>query len=347
MNSDLKTVFVLGAGFTKAFLPEAPLLTDNYDVKEDKIKNLPHAWRVLELELRRNFNREINIERLMTRLDGQMPYDFEHGAKEELDLLLYEVKQSFRRKLDNAKTYEFHEAELEKFADYCIFHNINCITFNYDDVLDKALWKCHEVYETSNSNVYWHPDGGYGFFCRPSESCILDPRRCKDKTSMLLLKLHGSVNWRVRRGSSQPYSIDKIVHDEPWLSSNRSSKPDTNDIELHLEPEPFIVPPVLVKSVLVEQPILRLIWSLAYSKLKEAKRIVFIGYSLPVTDIAADFLFSEAIQSDCEISVVNLAHDEDEKEQIRNVYRKVFPRIADDQFDFRNALDWSCEIVGK
>jgi hypothetical protein len=32
MTSHPRKVFVLGAGFTKAFLPQAPLLTDDYEV---------------------------------------------------------------------------------------------------------------------------------------------------------------------------------------------------------------------------------------------------------------------------------------------------------------------------
>lgn len=73
-----------------------------------------------------------------------------------------------------------------------------------------------------------------------------------------------------------------------WFSDQSLVTPE--DIESHLEREAFIVPPVLAKSSLVEQPILRLIWSPAFKKLETAKNVFFGGYSFPVTDLAAFFV---------------------------------------------------------
>jgi hypothetical protein len=142
MTKTSRTVFVLGAGFTKAFLPQAPLLTDDYDgdLLAARFKGFPHARRVLDLERSRNANGQINIERLMTRLDGGMPYDFEHGASEELSLLLSEIKSVFRNRLEKAKSGLCHADEMAALARYCVDNAITCITFNYDDVFDRALW---------------------------------------------------------------------------------------------------------------------------------------------------------------------------------------------------------------
>src|SRR5262249_5027251 len=56
MTMDKKRVFVLGAGFTKAFLPDAPLLTDFYDqpVLTKKYEQFSYASRVLNQEIKRN-----------------------------------------------------------------------------------------------------------------------------------------------------------------------------------------------------------------------------------------------------------------------------------------------------
>ena len=314
----LRKVFVLGAGFTRAFLPKAPLLTDHYysSSLRRQFKEFPHALRLLALEENKNLFGQINIERLMTRLDGQMPYDSEQGVDSELGLLLSELKKCFKRRLDEAKDEPYHETELAAFAKHCVDNKITCITFNYDDVLDKALWEFKKA-KTMTSGPYWHPDGGYGFFCRRSESCIRDLEQFKDPTEILLLKLHGSINWRIKRGSSQPYSIDAIVHHEPWSpSSTPGDPPDPQTVEFHLEYEPFIVPPILTKSALLEQPILRLVWSLAYRELEKADLVTFIGYSFPRTDIAASFLFGEALSQlpNSRIKVINLARDEEQEE---------------------------------
>lgn len=348
MDLGPRIVFVLGAGFTRAFLPQAPLLTDDYDgdALTEKFKNFHHASRILGLERSKNLNGYINVERLMTRLDGLMPYDFEEAANDELTLLLSEVKRCFRRRLEEAKKGPFHAEALAAFARYCVENGITCITFNYDDVFDKALWEVKKPLH-GVSPPYWHPDGGYGFFCRPSEVCVRDADVFMDTTSMLLLKLHGSINWRVRRGYSQPYAVDALVHDEEWLPSLESAAPDCEAIANHLEPEPFIVPPVLVKATLIEQPILRLVWSLAYKALGAAERVTFVGYSLPGTDIAAGFLFGEALRKlpMSRLRIVNLGKEDADRKTLQEAYGRVFHEITEGQFEFRDALEWSCQLV--
>ena len=322
MDSQEPQVFVLGAGFTKAFLPTAPLMTDDYSGLElaEKFKNFPHASSILDWERNRDPNRDINIERLMTRLDGRMPYDFDQGADEELGMLLTEVKRNFISRLEVAREGEVHSSELAAFAGYCVNNSITCITFNYDDVLDEALWTVvPSDYETNLP--HWHPDGGYGFFCRPSAFNVRDLSRMMGETSMLLLKLHSSINWRPIRGYPEPYAVDAITHHESWLLNVMDRTGVTEEVvNLHLEPEPFIVPPVLLKSALVEQPILRLVWHRAYQALVKARQVTFVGYSFPPTDITVNILFDEAVQipgGPYRVNVVNFASTEAEKQRIR------------------------------
>lgn len=354
MDSQEKQVFVLGAGFTKAFLPNAPLMVDDYngEALAEKFIGFPHASRILDWERSRESDRRINIERLMTRLDSRMPYDFDQGADEELGMLLTEVKKSFMQRLDNARKGEVHSDELRPFAEYCVRNSVNCVTFNYDDVLDEALWKVNR--DDRNSDVpHWHPDSGYGFYCKASDSVIKGNSWGEDvATSMLLLKLHGSINWRPRRGYPLPYVVDAIMHHESWFRDTRVF--DETLIDLHLEPEPFIVPPVLVKSALVEQPILRLVWHRAYDVLSKARQVTFVGYSFPITDIAVSILFREALPEAPQlpngpnmINVVNYASNEVEKQQVIDAYRTHFPYIPDERFDFRGALEWSRDLVSE
>jgi hypothetical protein len=125
VNWDSGTVFVLGAGFTKAFLPQAPLLIDDYggDELKRKFASFPEALTVLEMELTHPDHRPgaINLERLMTRLAGGMPYDFQTGAEKQLGLLLSAVKESFVRRLAEARESEStNQGELRLFAGHCV-----------------------------------------------------------------------------------------------------------------------------------------------------------------------------------------------------------------------------------
>jgi len=221
-------------------------------------------------------------------------------------------------------------------------NNITCITFNYDDVFDEALYS-----RTKSKGIYWSPDQGYGFFCKPSASCVWDAAYFADKTAMELLKLHGSINWYPKRGYSHPYALETIVHHERWFRYPSPTEYPMELIERLLEKTPFIVPPVLEKSALLEQPILRLIWTRAYEALMKAEEIIFIGYSLSATDSAAHFLFRETIKKGTPIKVVNHINNIKEQKVLRNAYQYVFTRRKNIQFEFMDAREWSREVVKK
>src|SRR5262249_16987335 len=119
------TVFVLGAGFTKAFLPNAPLLEDDYGgdslLEEFKGDGFRYARIILEEEMKLCGGGRINVERLMTRLSGGMPYDVEHRAREQLDLLLAAVTGRFVDRIADARASgDVGQPELRAFADHVI-----------------------------------------------------------------------------------------------------------------------------------------------------------------------------------------------------------------------------------
>jgi hypothetical protein len=144
-----------------------------------------------------------------------------------------------------------------------------------------------------------------------------------------------------------------VLHHEEWFPffgySNLFDiyKGKLEIAEFHLEPDPFIVPPVLAKTALVEEPILKTIWAFALAILNKADKIFFVGYSLPTTDIAAATLFREGIRRDAvsRIKVVTRASTRSKKQLVFEAYERVFPKIKRSQFEFRDALDWSREVT--
>ena len=217
------------------------------------------------------------------------------------------------------------------FAKFCETERCCCVTFNYDDFLDEALA------QTGSWNPYW----GYGFFCQSSLDTIASFDDLETHSILKVFKLPGSINWRPKLGLASPVAIDSVTHHHEWLGGlfSRFRFPE---VAGHLEPEPVMVPPVLSKSSLVEQPVLRLVWSQAFDSLAKAHIVTFIGYSFPTTDMAAQTLFSEALKDlpRQDINVVNLGRDDTEAEDTRGRYRSVLGAIPDEQFDFEGALEW-------
>ena len=336
----------MGAGFTRAFLPDSPLMEADYGAADlaERIKGLPRASQMLDWERSRHRDGFINIERLMTRLDSLMPYDEDHGGTDEYRFLLSQVMDGFLAKLERVKNDARPHDALNNVARLCTERSVNCITFNYDDVLDQAL--AETQFPGSDG---WHAKRGYGFYCRDSRGTtgIHWDQNIGERTPMLLLKLHGSINWRPMKGYSEPYVLDAITHHEDWPSDNSLGKEDLLLVERHLESQPLIAPPVLSKASLVRQPVLRVVWSLAYEKLAKARSVTFVGYSFPTTDMAAQTLFYEALRDlpRSAINIVTLASTAKEKETIMERYRSILGRIPERQFDFNGALSWSKRLV--
>lgn len=326
-------VFVTGAGFTRAFNSASPLLVDDFNTEELvlKFKEFPRASKLLEQERRRHSEGYINIEYLLSRLNQLMPYDITNGSENEFQFLSTELKAHLFDKISQARTAETTQIELKTFAEHCATANATCITLNYDDFLDEALL----------STGAWNRTRGYGFFCRPSYSVVNDAYSEHEYSDTMLLKLHGSVNWLPKLGSSKPYAIDSIVHHEDWPEFAGRTL-DRIDIERHLESEPVIIPPISVKYDLVLQPILRIVWSLAFEHLSNASEVTFIGYSLPLTDNVAHTLFAEALESlnTSAIYVVGLEDDQNTLDALKARYRSVFGYIPDGNFFANGALEW-------
>lgn len=255
-------VLVLGAGFTRGFLPTAPLMIDDYGANDliHKFERLEHARRLLEIY--RLGNGHINIENLLTRLNEGMPYESEI-ENHETKLLASAIKHAFARRLAQARQETPYLEELSAFAKCCVNRQITCVTFNYDDVLDRALWEVHKIYGEQKQPKYWHPECGYGFAISPLQIKGFRSRYRMNEIAMFLYKLHGSVNWRVEIGERSPYRIGALKHVEEWYPEPTIPVTKTYteaDIELELETDPFIIPPVLMKTSLALEPTLKLVW---------------------------------------------------------------------------------------
>jgi len=335
-----KHVFILGAGFTRAFNPHAPLNEDNgiADRLVDRFKQFPHASRLLDEEQSRHPG-SVNIEHLATRLSDGMPYDSQLEATEQFRLLFTELKRLFLESIGTMRnSNRRNTAELSNFAKYCLTNDVTCITLNYDDLLDEALYRAGKL-ETADR--HWDPLDSYGFYCRHCLTLIQELLFPSNPNTPLLLKLHGSINWYPILGRPEPYSVDSIVHREDWFED---IEPQTyQSVSRHLEREPFVVLPILNKSAIMEQPILRLVWWRAYDSLRQATEVTFIGYSLPVTDIAMATLLHETIGylHDMPISVINFAENKVAQSAIRDAYQKVLPQHLNISYYIEGALKWA------
>jgi len=370
-----KTVFVLGAGFTKAFVPETPLMEDNYKLASRDYGNLPLVQRILAAEEKRAKRvgcteeqrgehtraadeeggwHRLNIERLMTRATTVMPHDEDvtpFTAVHELGILLDAVQGCHIKRLRLSPTDECREL-LNGFAEYLLRREIDCVSFNYDPLLDAALFLASHPDSTGRPSPRgtprWHPESGYGFYCPSTEALLFGLAKDVLESAMVLLKLNGSLTWLPRLREPWPYRLGSVAHND-WrlrsLSEISTPLSRRDFLNKHFEMGPYIAPPTMSRSTLVDQPILSLVWRQAYERLQLAQEVVFIGYSFPASDYVARWLFQEGLAEGACITVVNYAQCESVKQGIRASYREMFPDLGDGQFRFDGAVAWVEELL--
>lgn len=148
------------------------------------------------------------------------------------------------------------------------------VTFNYDLVLEESLF----------GSPLWTPKDGYGLpiagVRSPWANRWIQNAETPEKSSILLLKLHGSLNWA-------PGNRIKIKKLPLMVRARNSGGPAIERV--------LILPPGWNKKI-YKRPFNSL-WAMARNKLEHCTRLVIIGYSLPETDLLAQALFAEIIRS--------------------------------------------------
>lgn len=165
------------------------------------------------------------------------------------------------------------------------------LTFNYDLVVERALKELPSVPQFG--------DWIYGFGRRPEGNSKIPT----------LYKLHGSVNWTLREGSSNFEARQDTWGDFDEQPGYRAHSSDS------LFP---IMLPYWDKKV--EDPPWRQIWKQAAEHLHKTSRLIVWGYSLPQTDLKALELLKLSVGRGCLEDVCII----DPSAEVRTRWRAMF-----------------------
>jgi hypothetical protein len=271
------TVYVVGAGFSAGlgYPLTKSLLIDVWnrlesDAQHQLQKIIEFHHPAFTIERKTTFP---DIEQLLTEIavnldlfDASRPAEgrFKKGYLEKSkEDLLSAIAGWFHYLYDNASRTSW----LSQFVERLRRENAAIVSFNWDLVLDQQLFALGLSSES------------YGL----SEQLTSGP---------VLLKPHGSLNWY------QSTEIEKVSEDAHIeIFSNPSPK---EAIEAFVHPReikskvgrrytPLIIPPTYLKDF--NRPIFRQLWRRCTDMLSTPKELVFLGYSLPLADLHAQFIF--------------------------------------------------------
>jgi hypothetical protein len=186
--------------------------------------------------------------------------------------------------------------------------DLTVVTFNHDLNIE------NEIARRALLRRRWCLDMGYGAF--QAKLSLIVPRTsspvlplhaaggCDHTRPIRILKLHGSLNWVVRMAGDRPtvnFLTGQSATGQIHLLPTRTITSARN-IYVRTAPGrgrnrwplwPVVVPPVYAKQAL--RSAVQEAWDEARTRLENADRVVFFGYSLPEIDVEAEKLFERAL----------------------------------------------------
>lgn len=369
MTSKRKTVYVLGAGFSKGggAPPQNDILRKIGELSKDDIKDnlLLRNWDKYERSkltffkfLRRVFQRrtnkelfEIELEDVFTLLDKAILKHHHVNKYSEMQLL------SQRRMLDFCLTFMF-DAKVRKpynkfyidLANGIVRERLNrskqdlfsFINLNWDVLLDNCIYTA-SIAQNKKNIPEKRVSIDYCFYTdsfNKSDSFFKGRKhephirlKAMDYKNIKVLKPHGSFNWLVCMNCGKVL-IDLRHSIAKYEYIEKQNCTYCNKPAL----KAVIKTPSLIKEF--DNVHLSDVLHNIEIELLEASKVVFIGYSLPLADIELRYIFKRCIDVETEVEVVLIKDEKDpgDYESTMERYKRLFGR----QFPYRNLkADWA------
>lgn len=207
------------------------------------------------------------------------------------------------RETDRGRT-EMRKCDyMEKFVSQIIRQGDTVLTFNYDCVIDHHLRKF--------GSGKWNARYGYGFRLGPRGSHLTGEAKwqpekpAKRDETVRLLKLHGSLHFWIEDPEEEEYRV--TLKERPYVYQGRGMRFT-------------IIPPEYMKRF--EAGAFRDLWNHAFKAVAKADNLVFVGYSLPMTDAHATALFRTGVRENGLKALVVANPHREVRRRIRSVVQR-------------------------
>jgi hypothetical protein len=300
MRGDDRDVFLLGAGFARAISPTMPLLQD----LADRIIDALGDSTVIPAEVKNMMTD--NFAHALSYLEQAKPWVTEADNLRHRALFL-DISNAIARDLEETVAQAARRLGtriprwLQRLIQHWHQHQCTVATLNYDTLIETAAQKVSLPGDGRILSADIYPlvltDAGLRSGGSATE------RRTE---SFRLLKLHGSTNWYY---SGRASAHGEPIYFVPPLSGGKVSERERHQHERRLrtvaDKYPFLVPPIYDKSPLLTHETIRALWFRAGEALRNARRLVCMGYSLPESDLTMMHFLRTTCGPNVHIDVVN------------------------------------------
>jgi hypothetical protein len=159
------------------------------------------------------------------------------------------------------------------------------LSFNWDILHDMILWDAG----------LWSYKDGYGFKCGNQGVNELDSK-------VLLLKLHGSVNWVQ---NSENDRVTEVASVSDFFRDSKDWEPRSHTSQAQTDSGRKLILPTYLKDISSNRVLLDL-WTQAHEILSCATELIVIGYSLNRVDHPSRLLFGTALGTNTNLDHVTV-----------------------------------------
>lgn len=283
-RDEMRDVFLIGAGFSRAISLRMPLLNDlSIAVRRRHVQGL-HESGLCNLFPN-------NIEMWLTYLSQDHPWLSESENMRNHAMFL-DLLQVVRAVLTDRVAEAMEKpcpGWLYDLVKYWHDNQSSILTLNYDVLIEAAMCSLLPD-ETCTRHLYPVALTRSG---DRTEGPFFEPER---KSTLKLYKLHGSTNWFY--SGRQSFFGETIYFSsvaDRWPCKTDDLEDVRVDLEAVADKAPFIVPPVLGKDSYFQHETLRNLWLRAGNLIQCARRIFCLGYSLPATDTMMRFFLNNNV----------------------------------------------------
>lgn len=180
--------------------------------------------------------------------------------------------------------------------------DITVVTFNQDLQIEKTLERISNTKQYVGIGPIWSFPHCYSLpnthkLSAPPDNQARFTAHAEDQGGILVLKLHGSLNWFSWHKSSQIPQSSILSRNKKFSITPRKNIPTdmmvTSSAGKRMHTFPMVIPPVNHKAAIIHDD-LQPVWQVAEDRMMRANEIIVFGYSCPSTDFESANLFRRA-----------------------------------------------------